>query len=120
MCSHAEFWVGELARGKLIVAQEHAGHWAVRVALCISLFVLYTLLISTTVVTVHFACCSAKPPLSRSTSFCLFLCIFLPTPLGGGAIEQPCGPFLPATAKLQQSQSQTEVASYFWDIEDTR
>ena len=48
---------GELAGGKSIAARERMGHWAVRVALSISLFVLYILLISITVVTVHFICC---------------------------------------------------------------
>ena len=28
-----------MAGGKLVMAQEHFGHWTVRVALCISLFV---------------------------------------------------------------------------------
>jgi len=60
-------WVpggGELARGKGVTTQEKAGHWAVRVALCISLFVLYILLISIVVVTVPFVYCSVKLPLS--------------------------------------------------------
>jgi len=82
-------WVpsGELARGKLITAWEHSGYQAVRVALCISLFILYIHLISIIVVTVCFVCCPVKLPLSRPTSFCLFLSILLPIPVGGGAIE---------------------------------
>jgi len=31
--------------------------------------------------------------------FCLFLLIVLPTPVGGGAMERPRGPLLPAAAK---------------------
>ena len=37
------------------------------------------------VVPVPFVCCSVKLPLSRPTSFCLFLSILLRTPAGGGA-----------------------------------
>jgi len=37
------------------------------------------------VVPVLFVCCSVKLPLSRPTSFCLFLSILLRTPVGGGA-----------------------------------
>jgi len=85
--------------GKLIVAWECAGHRVVRVALCIELFVLSLLLISIVVVTVCCVCCSVKLPLSRV--FFLFLSILLPTPVGGGAIERPCGPLLLAMAKLQ-------------------
>jgi len=79
--------VGELAGGKAVAAQEHAGHWAVRVALYVSLFVLYIFLISIVVVTVPFVYCSVKLPLSPSVRFCLFLAILLPTPVGGGAAE---------------------------------
>jgi len=32
-------------------------------------------------------------------SFCLFLSILLPTPVGGGAAEQPRGTILPTVAK---------------------
>jgi len=66
------YW-GELGGGKSVVALEHAGHQAVRVALCISLFVLYILIISITVIIVPFVCCSVKLPLSQPTSFCLFV-----------------------------------------------
>jgi len=76
---------GEAGRGGSgIAAQEHVGHWSVRVALSISLFVLLILLTSIVGVTVHFVCCSVKLPLSRSTSSCLFLSILLPTPAAGG------------------------------------
>jgi len=49
------------------------------------LFVLCILLISIIVVPVPFVCCSVKLPLSRPTSFCLFLSILLRTPAEGGA-----------------------------------
>jgi len=51
-------------RGEGVMALECVGHQAVRVALCISLFVLYILLISISVVTLPFVCCSVKLPLS--------------------------------------------------------
>jgi len=66
----------------------------VRVALCISVFVLYILLISIVLATVPFLCCSVKLPLCRPRNFCLFLSILLPTPVGGGATETLCGPFV--------------------------
>jgi len=62
---------------------------AVRVALFFCLFVLCILLICIVVVTVPFLCCSVKLPLSRPTSFCLFLSILLCTPAGGGAATWP-------------------------------
>ena len=43
------------------------------------------LLICIVVVAVPSVCCSVKLPLSRPTSFCLFLSILLRTPAGGGA-----------------------------------
>ena len=46
------------------------------------------------VVTVPFVCCSVKLFLSQATSFCLFLSILSPTPVEGGAVEWPCGPFV--------------------------
>jgi len=46
-------------------------------------FVLCNPLIRPTVVTVPFVCCSVKLPLSRPTSFCLFISILLHTPAGG-------------------------------------
>jgi len=63
---------GELARKKGVVTQERAGHQAVSVALCISLFLFYIILISIVVVTVCFICCSVKVPLSSPTSFLSF------------------------------------------------
>ena len=52
------------------MAGEPAGHQAVRVALCIPLFVSYILLFSVIiVVTVRFLCCSVKLSLSPPTSF---------------------------------------------------
>jgi len=85
---------GELAGGKLITAGDRLGHRVVRVPLCILLFVLCILLISIDVATVHFVCCSVKLPLIPTKSFCLFFHILLPTPIGGGTIERPRGPFV--------------------------
>jgi len=87
MCHHAVFWSGELAGGKQIAAQKRVGHWAVRVTLCILLFVLCILLLNIVVVTVRFHCCSVQLPLSRPMSFCHFLSVLLRTPVGGGVIE---------------------------------
>jgi len=56
-----------------------------RAALWVVPFVLCFLLICTVVVPVPFVCCSVKLPLSRPTSFCLFLSILLHTPARGGA-----------------------------------
>jgi len=56
-------WLGQRG-GELITAQEREGPWAVRAALCISLFVVCILRISIVVVTVHLFCCSGKLPLS--------------------------------------------------------
>jgi len=56
-----------------------------RAALWVMRFVLCFLLICIIVVPVPFVCCSVKLPLSRHTSFCLFLSILLCTPAGGGA-----------------------------------
>jgi len=61
---HAGFWVRKLAGGKLTKARECAGHQAVRVALCILLFVLCILLISIIIATVCFICCSVNLLLS--------------------------------------------------------
>jgi len=94
---------GEVARRKGVVAGESVGHRAVRAALCVSLFILYILLIGIAVVTVCFVCCSIKLPLSGPMNFCLFLSILLPTPDGEGVKERPRVPLLPAMAKLQQN-----------------
>jgi len=98
-------WV--LAGGGSWAAGRQPRQPAGRVALCILLFVLCILLISIVVVPVPFVCCSVKLPLSRPTSFCLFLSILLPTPAGGGAIEQPIGPIL---AGHSQTITQTHAA----------
>jgi len=85
MYHHAQFWMGELAgvgAGKLIAAQECAGHKAVRAAPLISLFVFCILLISIIVVTVCFVCCSVKLPLFWPTSF-VFLFPFSSSPQQG-------------------------------------
>jgi len=81
MTRHARFWVGELAReAQSVVAWERVGHRAVRVALCISLFVLYILLI--VFVNVHFVCCSVKLLLSRTHKFFPFSFHSPPHPSG--------------------------------------
>jgi len=83
-------WV--LAGGELGGGKESAQ--AVRVALCVLRFVLCILLIGIVVVVpVPFVCCSVKLPLSRPTSFCLFLSILLRTPAVKGAAEPPRGRF---------------------------
>jgi len=71
---------GGLGGGNSLVAGEHAvtALWVVQSGLCF-------LLICIVVVTVPFVFCSVKLPLSRPTSFCLFLSILLRTPADGGA-----------------------------------
>jgi len=61
----------KLAKGRLIVAGEHAGHQAVRQLLCVFGY-LYILVISIMVVSVSFLCCSVKQSLSQSMSFAIF------------------------------------------------
>ena len=61
---HARFWVRELARGRWIMAEECAGHQAVRESCSVYLLVLGILLISFIVVTICFLWCSVKLPLS--------------------------------------------------------
>jgi len=61
-----------------------------RAALCIPFFLSVLLLILFTSFAVLLNC----PYLGHE--FCLFLPILLPTPVGGGAIEQPRGSLLPA------------------------
>ena len=85
---------GELGGWKSVTAWERARQWAVRVVLCVLLFVLCILLFCIVVVTVPFVCCSVKLSLSRPTSFCLFLCTLLRTPVGGGVAERTRGPFV--------------------------
>jgi len=73
---------GELTRGKIVMAWEHAGHCLVRAALCMLLFALYILLISIMVVTVRFVCCSIKLPLIL-TFFSAFFFPFSSPPQSG-------------------------------------
>jgi len=94
MCPHAGFWVGGAGEGKLIMAQECSGHQMVTVALSVSPFVLYILLIRTVAVAVPFICCSVKLPLSQPMSFSLFLSILLPTPVGGRGNRVTTWPFV--------------------------
>jgi len=71
------------------VTGTHSGAWgggrSGRAALWVVRFVLCFPFIYTLVIAVPFVCCSVKLPLSRPTSFCLFLSILLCTPEGGGA-----------------------------------
>ena len=62
MCRHAGSWLGGAGQGEGSLG---LGHRAVRVALWISLFVLYILYTSIIVVTVCFVCCSVELPLSH-------------------------------------------------------
>jgi len=66
------------------MVRECVARWAVRVALCISLFVLYIFLINVIVVTVHFVSCSVKLPLSQTTSFAFFFPFSSPLQEGRG------------------------------------
>jgi len=83
---HAGFRWGERDDGNSLATQERmtqvrsgtAALWVMRFVLCF-------LLICIVVVPVPFVCCSVKLPLSRPTSFCLFLSILLCTPAAGGA-----------------------------------
>jgi len=97
MCRHAGFQWGELAGGKAVVAQENVEHQVVRVALCISQFVLYILLISIIVVIVCFVCCSVKLPLTRPTNFAFFFRFSSPPSGGEGRqsnrVALCCGPW---------------------------
>jgi len=85
MCRHAGFRGGgrsgnSLAawEGSAAVRSGRTALWVVRFVSCFPLFCIV-------VVAVPFVCCSVKLPLSRPTSFCLFLPILLCTPAGGGA-----------------------------------
>ena len=87
MCRHAGFqWEGarqrELSRG----SGARCGGGRGEQLCCAVYFVLYIPVICIVVVAVPSVCCSVKLPLSRPTSFCLFLSILLRTPAGGGAV----------------------------------
>jgi len=84
----------ELGGGKAVAAQEHMAAVGGESCSAFCCFVLCILLICIVVVTVPFACCSVKLPLSQPTSFCLFLSILLRTPVEGGAAERPRGAFI--------------------------
>ena len=85
--------VWELPGGKAVAAQKHVGHWAVRVAICISLLVLYIFVISIVVVTVLFICCSVKLHSFRPMSFPVFL-PFLSHPSRGRGDRATAWPFV--------------------------
>ena len=77
--------VGEAAQQEFTRGSGGHSGGAVRESGSVCGFILYFLLICIVVVIVHFSCCSVKLPLSRPTSFCLFISIFLRSPAGGGA-----------------------------------
>jgi len=83
-------WPGD----KAVAAWKCAGHRVLRVALCISLFVLCILIISIVVVAVHFVCCSDRLPLSRSTSFLPVSFHSPPHPSGGRGNRATVWPFV--------------------------
>ena len=76
--------VGGAVRRDSLAAEERAVPVLSRREGLLCEFVSYFLLICIVVVTVPFVCCSVKLPLSRPTSFCLFLFILLHTTAGGG------------------------------------
>jgi len=73
----------------------------VRVALCISLFILYILLISIIVVTVLFICCSVKLFLSRLTSFLPFSFHSPPHLSGGRGNRVTVWPFVASHGQIK-------------------
>jgi len=90
MCRHAGFrWGGSGAAGthsRLGRVERPCGpRERVCFAGSVLRFVLCNPLFCIVVVTVPFVCCSVKLPLSRPSSFCLFLSILPCTPAGGGA-----------------------------------
>ena len=105
MCCHAGFCLGENgAAGSPLRPWKHARQWAVKLVLCILLFVLCVLLISIVVVTFPFVCCSVTLPLSRPASFLPVSFYCLPhSSRAGRWVEQLHGPLLPATAKLEDA-----------------
>jgi len=85
---------GELGGGKAVATRERAAavresgslRSAVRVVYCPDLYRCCSCF--------PFVCCSVKLPLSRPTSFCLFLSVLLRTVARGGAAERPRGAFV--------------------------
>jgi len=76
-------WLGRGCGGKLVAAQELKGHRAVRVALCILLFVLCILLLSIIVVTVSLLVVLLNCPYPDPQVF-IFYFPFSPPPWGEG------------------------------------
>ena len=101
MCHHAGFQVGELAGGE--INRGSGVSRALGIESCSLHFPNFCIFFLSVLLLLLFAlfAVSIKLPLSRPTSFCLFLSILLPTLVGGGVIEGQCGPLLLATAKLQ-------------------
>jgi len=90
---------GELG-GKNSLAVGSSRRWLWRAALWVVRFVLCIPLICIVVVAVPFVCCSVKLPLSRPTSFCLFLSILLRPPGRGRGGHVAL--LLPVAAKPEQ------------------
>ena len=96
MCRHAGFrWGGQGGGNSLAAREGSAAVWSERAVLFCG-FVLYIPLFCIIVVPVPFG--SVKLPLSRPTSFCLFLSILLRTPVGGA---RPRGAFVAGCSRNQ-------------------
>ena len=95
MCHHAGFWLGGDGGQEVGCAQEHARsskRWECLCGFC-SLCCIFSLSVSLLLLFPFFAvllnCPYPDPPV-----FACFLSILFPTPVGGGAAEQPHGPFI--------------------------
>ena len=85
MCRHAGFRWGVRRSGNSLAAREGTAAVRPRERVCSAgLFCVFPFFFIV-VVPVPFVCCSVKMPLSRPTSFYLFLSILLRTAAGGGA-----------------------------------
>jgi len=85
--------LGDARVGEVITAPECSGHWAVGVALCVSLFVLSVLLVSI-VITVGFIYCGVKLSLSQPMRFLPFSFHSPPHPSGGRGGRAATWPFV--------------------------
>ena len=106
---------GKLVGGKMVMAQEHTGRRAVRVALCILLFVLHILLVRIIVITVRFLYCSVKLPLSRPTSFVCLPLHSPPHPSGERGNSMTAWSFVSGQGQLQQ----LGVRKNKWQLRET-
>jgi len=112
MCHHAGFrWGGSRGAGtrsQLGSARRQCGRAALFCGLCsVGLFCVFAFF-CIVVVPLPFVRCSVKLPLSRPTSFCLFLSILLCTPeWGGAAMWFFC-------CRLQPNRSRLQSDSFLW------